>query len=136
MKKTWQLSLILTALVCFSGFVGCSTTTGNTIENDEKLTVAKAQKEIKIGMSSAEVVEVLGSPNMVTTDDQRRETWVYDRMSTQVDGSSSSKGVWLVIVGAGGQKASSRTSQRTLTIIVKFDEQGKVRDFAYRSSSF
>ncbi len=136
MKKTWQLSLILTALVCLSGVVGCSTTTGNTIENDEKLTVAKAQKEIKIGMSSAQVVEVLGSPNMITTDDQRRETWVYDRMSTQVDGSSSSKGVWLVIVGAGGQKNSSRSSQRTLTIIVKFDEQGKVRDFAYRSSSF
>ena len=72
----------------------------------------------------------------VTTDDQRRETWVYDRMSTQVDGSSSSSGVWLLIVGTGGNKASSKSSQRTLTIIVKFDEQSKVRDFAYRSSSF
>ncbi len=135
MKKALQLSLLLTALVCCGGVIGCSTP-GNTIENDEKLTVAKAQREIKIGMSSAEVVEVLGSPNMVTTDDQRRETWVYDRMSTQVDGSSSSKGVWLVIVGAGSSKSSTKSSQRTLTIIVKFDEHGKVRDFAYRSSSF
>ena len=135
MKKALQLSLLLAALVCFGGLVGCSSS-GNTIENDEKLTVAKAQKEIKIGMSSADVVEVLGSPNMVTTDDQRRETWVYDRMSTQVDSSSSSKGVWLVIAGAGGSKASAKSSQRTLTIIVKFDEQSKVRDFAYRSSSF
>ncbi len=135
MKKTLQLSLVLAALMCLGGLIGCSSA-GNTIEKDEKLTVAKAQKEIKVGMSSAEVVEVLGSPNMVTTDEQRRETWVYDRMSTQVDGSSSSQGVWLLVVGAGGSKASTKSSQRTLTIIVKFDEQGKVRDFAYRSSSF
>ncbi len=136
MKKIAQLSLVLAAFVCLGGLVGCSSSTGNTIENDEKLTVAKAQKEIKIGMSSAEVVEILGSPNMVTTDEKRRETWVYDRMSTQVDSSSSSKGVWLVIVGAGSDKSSAKSSQRTLTIIVKFDEQSKVRDFAYRSSSF
>lgn len=134
MKTKLRLCVIFTLFVCLLGLVGCAT--GNTIENNEKLTVAKAQREIKIGMSSAEVVEVLGSPNMVTTDDQRRETWVYDRMSTQVDGSASSKGVWLLLVGAGGSKTSARTSQRTLTIIVKFDEQSKVRDFAYRSSSF
>lgn len=134
MKKTLTVSLCLIGLVSLGCLVGCTST--NTIVKDENLTVAKAQKEIKIGMSSAEVVEVLGSPNMVTTDDQRRETWVYDRMSTQVDNSSSSKGIWLVVVGAGGNKSSARSSQRTLTIIVKFDEQGKVRDFAYRSSSF
>ena len=28
------------------------------------------------------------------------------------------------------------TSQRTLTIIIKFDDKNRVRDFAYRSSSF
>lgn len=123
------------ALVCLGGLVGCSTT-GNTIERDERLTVAKAQKEIKIGMASSDVVEVLGSPNMITTDEQRRETWVYDRISTQIDASASSRGIWLIIAGASGSRASTKTSQRTLTIIVKFDEQGKVRDFAYRSSSF
>ena len=135
MKKMNYLAVLLAAFVAFCGLTACSANK-NTIANDEKMTVAKAQKEIKIGMSSADVVEVLGSPNMVTTDDQRRETWVYDRVSTQVDNSSSSNGVWLLIAGAGGSRASTKTSQRTLTIIVKFDEQGKVRDFAYRSSSF
>ncbi|MDR0363681.1 MAG: outer membrane protein assembly factor BamE [Bacteroidales bacterium] len=107
----------------------CSPTTS---VREEQITVAKAQREIKIGMSSAAVVEVLGSPNMVTTDDQRRETWVYDRVSTNV--SSSSGGVWLLIGGTGG--SSSSKNQRTLTIIVKFDEHDKVRDFAYRTSTF
>ncbi|MDR2770060.1 MAG: outer membrane protein assembly factor BamE [Rickettsiales bacterium] len=106
-------------------------TSGNPIR-EESLTVAKAQREIKIGMSSAEVVEALGSPNIITADDTQRETWVYDRVSTNV--SSSQSGVWLVIAGAG---SSSRTqNQRTLTIVVKFDKNGKVRDFAYRTSAF
>ena len=99
---------------------------------EEQMTVAKAQREIKVGMTSAQVVEVLGSPNMVTTDDKRRETWVYDRVSSNV--SQSSAGVWLLFGGAGSAKASS--NQRTLTIIVKFDENNRVRDFAYRTSTF
>ena len=106
-------------------------TTGDPVR-EEQMTVAKAQREIKIGMTSADVVEVLGSPNMVTTDDKRRETWVYDRVSSSV--SKSSAGVWLLFAGANSAKASS--SQRTLTIIVKFDENNRVRDFAYRTSAF
>ena len=31
---------------------------------------------------------------------------------------------------------ASSTTQRTLTIIIKFDEENKVRDFAYRQSTF
>ena len=106
-------------------------TAGDPI-HEEQMTVAKAQREIKIGMTSAEVVEVLGSPNMVTTDDKRRETWVYDKVSSNV--SSSSAGVWVLIAGANSSRQSR--NQRTLTIIVKFDENSRVRDFAYRTSTF
>ena len=106
-------------------------TTGDPIR-EEQMTVAKAQREIKVGMTSAQVVEVLGAPNMVTTDDKRRETWVYDRVSSNV--SKSSAGVWLLFAGADSARASS--NQRTLTIIVKFDENNRVRDFAYRTSTF
>ena len=106
-------------------------TTGDPVR-EEQMTVAKAQREIKVGMTSAEVVEVLGSPNMVTTDDKRRETWVYDKVSSNV--SSSGSGVWLLFVG--GESSRQTRNQRTLTIIVKFDENNRVRDFAYRTSTF
>lgn len=132
MKKLATLAIFVFAAGILAG---CSSASKNA-QADERLTVAKAQREIKIGMSSADVVEVLGSPNMVTTDDQRRETWVYDKVSSQVDSSSSSSGVWLLIVGASGSKSSRTSSQRTLTIIIKFDENSKVRDFSYRTSSF
>lgn len=119
---------------------------------DEKVTVGTVQREIMVGMSSAEVVEVLGAPNMVTTDSKRRENWVYDKISTETVYSTSSGGVSALVLGgaiignglAGGggstgyssSSGASSTSQRTLTIIIKFDDENMVRDFAYRSSSF
>jgi hypothetical protein len=39
-------------------------------------------------------------------------------------------------VGVSGKSGAQSTSQRTLTIIIKFNDQKKVRDFAYHSSSF
>jgi outer membrane protein assembly factor BamE (lipoprotein component of BamABCDE complex) len=113
--------------------IGCSNKRGLKME---KISVASVQKEIKIGMSSGAVVEVLGSPNMVTTDAERREVWVYDKVSTEISNSNSSSGVWLLMVGFGGNKQKTSSNQRTLTIIVKFDENGKVRDFSYKTSSF
>ena len=100
------------------------------------MTVAKAQTEIKIGMPSSAVVEALGAPNMVTTDTERRETWVYDKVSTNVQSSSVSKGGWLLLFAAKSKDSQVSSNQRTLTIIVKFDKNGLVRDFAYRTSTF
>ena len=100
------------------------------------LTVGTVQREIRVGMSNAQVAETLGSPNMVTTDEQRRENWVYDRVSTDTAYSSSAGGVGLLILGASGASGARSTTQRTLTIIVKYDGANKVRDFAYRSSAF
>lgn len=105
-------------------------------ESGDRLTVGKVQREIKIGMSSADVVQVLGSPNVVTTDDQRREVWVYDKIATDVTYSNSSGYGTLILVGMGGDSGSASTTQRTLTVVVKFDGEGKVRDFAYHSSKF
>lgn len=113
----------------------CSTITDYNAQ-EERMTVAKAQQEIKIGMSSAAVIEALGTPNMVTTDDKRRETWVYDRVSTNIQASSSQNGVWLLLFGGGNKNQKATSSQRTLTIIVKFDKNSKVRDFSYRTSTF
>jgi outer membrane protein assembly factor BamE (lipoprotein component of BamABCDE complex) len=134
MKKLLSLVCMLS---CALFIVSCASSqkSVDTTKTDN-ISVGKVQREVKIGMTSAQVVEVLGSPNIVTTDEERREVWVYDKISTEVDSSSSSKGVWLVVVGASSDKNKTSTSQRTLTIIIKFDNEGKVRDFSYRTSSF
>ena len=102
-------------------------------DTGDRLTVGKVQKEIRIGMSSADVIQILGSPNVVTTDEERREVWVYDKIASEVVYSASNAGLKFLTSGASG---ASSTSQRTLTIVIKFDQDKKVRDFAYHSSSF
>ena len=134
MKKFLSLVCLLSCALFVSSCA--STQKSSDVTNTDNISVGKVQREIKIGMTSAEVVEILGSPNIVTTDEERREVWVYDKMSTQIDSSSSSKGIWLVVVGANSDKNKYSSSQRTLTIIIKFDSEGKVRDFSYRTSSF
>ena len=109
-----------------------------------RVTVGTVQREVRMGMSAAEVAEVLGSPNIVTTDDERNETWIYDKISSDVTYSRSSGNVVGLIfgnsgggVGVGSTSAgSTSTSQRTLTVIIKFDENAMVRDFSYHSSQF
>ncbi len=117
----------------------------------DRLTVGTVQREIRVGMTGADVAGVLGSPNIVTKDDLG-EVWVYDRISTDTVYSTSSGGVSALILGAGvtgttglaggGSTGYNRgagavsTRQRSLTIIIKYDNQGRVRDFAYHASSF
>ena len=102
----------------------------------DQLTVGKVQAEIKPGMSGADVVQILGSPNIITTDDKRREVWVYDKISTdRMDASQSAYGT-LILFGSSSQASQSSTKQRTLTIVIKFDEQKLVRDFAYNYTQF
>ena len=102
-------------------------------DTGDRLTVGIVQRNITIGMSSAEVAEVLGSPNVVSTDEQRREVWIYDKIATDVTYAYSAAGLKFLTVGSAGSRT---TSQRTLTIIIKFDGSGKVRDFAYHTSRF
>jgi len=130
MKKTWiALGLCLSVVVA-----GCGSEKAQIKE--DRLTVGKVQGEIKVGMPASQVAELLGSPNIVTTDEKRREVWMYDKVSTdRVDTSSSSYGT-LIILGGISRDSSSSQRQRTLTIIIKYDEEKKVRDFAYNYTQF
>ena len=70
--------------------------------SDDRVTVGTVQKEISIGMPSSDVAATLGSPNIVTTDENRREVWIYDKLSTENAYSTSSGGISTLILGFGG----------------------------------
>ena len=101
-----------------------------------RLTLGAVQREIRVGMSGADVTRALGAPNMVTTDDKRREVWVYDRIGTDYVHSSSAGGASILLLGVESSAGAASTTQRTLTVVIYYDEAGRVRDFAYRSSTF
>lgn len=136
--KNLKSCFLLSATVIYFAS-GCSTPASKhraDIRDDsgDRITVGKVQREVKIGMPSSAIVEILGSPNVVTTDEKRREVWVYDKIASDRIASSSASSIFLFF-GDQGQAASS-SSQRTLTIIIKFDESSLVRDFAYHTSRF
>ncbi len=131
---------------------GCSTAPQHRADvqdnSADRVTVGVVQKEIHIGMPGSEVIASIGSPNVVTTNENRNEVWVYDKLATDVVHSESSGGVWGIIFGPIGSAGSAAfgnarqssgatsTSQRTLTIVIRFDAEHRVSDFSYHSSRF
>jgi outer membrane protein assembly factor BamE (lipoprotein component of BamABCDE complex) len=100
------------------------------------LTVGTVQGEITVGMPASDVAAILGSPNIVTTDEQRREVWVYDKVSSNRVNTANSIGGSIIIFGGSSSQSESTSTQKTLTIIIKYDEQKRVRDFAYNYTQF
>ena len=143
--------LITIVTLCALG-TGCTTAAQHQqdidVHDEDALTVAAVQRSIREGMSGAEVLATLGSPNIVSTDADRNEVWVYDRVGTEYVYSESGTGLISLIGAASGaiaggvapgvdQRAGARRrSQRTLTITVHFDAEQRVRDFSYHASRF
>ena len=127
---------------------------GSTKERE--MTVGVVQKEIRRGMSQADVAEALGSPNIVSKDSVGDETWIYDKIATEasysrsgqeekwggVGGAGALLGPVLLLGGVGYEKrgsiegGASATTQKTLTVVIKFDRKGLVKDFSYHASKF
>lgn len=119
---------------------------------DRALTVGIVQKEIHTGMSQADVATALGSPNIVSKDSSNQETWIYDKIASEAS-YSRSRGdvaggvgsiapigsVLLLGFGTGSyakEAGASATTQRTLTVVIKFDTAGRVTTANYHSSQF
>lgn len=113
-----------------------------------RFTLGVVQKELRAGLSQADVAERLGSPNIVTRGAEGREAWVYDKVSSERETSSASAGVGglgsgsgssffgLLGVGVGKRSEKSRSSQRTLTVVIRFSADGTVEGFTWHSSRF
>lgn len=136
MKRLILFLIISLALVLSSCMSASQHKTEVQDESTDRVTVGTVQKEIKAGMSAPEVATVLGSPNIVSTDEERREVWIYDKIASDRVVSQSSGFGSLLIIGSSGVRGAATSSQRTLTIIIKFDKDNKVRDFSYRTSRF
>jgi outer membrane protein assembly factor BamE (lipoprotein component of BamABCDE complex) len=102
----------------------------------DQFTLGAVQREIRPGMSQTEVAESLGSPNMVTRDNDGNETWVYDKIASEASYSESGSYGTILILGGSRSAGASSTSQRTLTVVIRFDDQSKVSSFTYHSSKF
>lgn len=100
-----------------------------------RLELGNVQREICEGMSQGQVAVALGSPNIVTADKDKKETWIYDKVSSEVRQSSTSG--FILFCQTGVDYVSRRdVSQKTLTVVLKFDENKMVERISYHSSKF
>lgn len=89
-------------------------------------------KIIKGRTTQNEILQVFGSPNIITKNKSGDEVWTYDKVSVEAGGSEA----YGTIVVAGVAGGSSSTSSRTFTLMIEFDEKDVVKDYSYRSSGF
>ena len=88
-------------------------------------------------MDQAAVAEALGSPNIVSKDKEGKETWIYDKIASEVSYSTGSSGIGLLLVGGLSRNSGAAAStQKTLTVVIKFDDQQLVDTFSYHTSKF
>ena len=111
-------------------------------------TLGLVQKQLRPGLSQADVVEKLGAPNILTRDAAGRESWVYDKVASEVELSSAGVGVggfgsgvgstFMGLLGVTAHKRSdkARTTQRTLTVVVRFSAEGTVEGYTWHDSRF
>lgn len=103
---------------------------------ERQFTLGVAQREISQGMSQGDVATVLGSPNIVTKDKCGLETWVYDKIASEASYKQSSSGICLILIGGSSSQGYARTSQKTLTIVIKYNSDQLVESVSYHASQF
>ena len=128
---------LLLALGCISVFLtSCSAGRfyNSAYSDVQKLELGSVQKGISEGMTQDEVALTLGSPNIVTADRYKKETWIYDKIATEVRQSGSSGFILFCQTGADYIYRKD-VSQKTLTVVIKFNEN-IVESISYHSSKF
>jgi len=115
---------------------------------EKQFTLGLVQQQLRVGMSQTELAAAIGSPNMVTRSGDGREAWAYDKVASETThdgwrigggalGTASGGSAGLIALPFGSrEKSHTRTSQRTLTIVVRFTTAGVVESFSYHASQF
>jgi outer membrane protein assembly factor BamE (lipoprotein component of BamABCDE complex) len=94
--------------------------------------------------TQSDLLHLFGGPNIATTDSDGTETWVYERSASESETITQSKDESAKQSSAGDvQKlkeffGGTRTTHsiRTVTVIIKFNQNKTVRDFSVRASTF
>ncbi len=117
---------------------GCAANVPQPVTNAQnQLTTGNVTLNLKKGETTqTDVLEAFGAPNIATVDASGQDVWSYQRHAT-VSQANSGSNYWTVILGGGsGSSSSLESTQRTMTLIVKFDDDKVVSDFRSRSSEF
>jgi hypothetical protein len=149
MKELYIAMLIMSFAFMISA---CSTSTSKQtgIGNSDPASYGLAKRELVAGKTTQqEVIQTFGAPNITTKGTNGvAEVWTYDKVSSEYVNSQVNAGGG---VGAGGGgsawgvggglfggygKQKGNSSVRTVTLIIKFDEDEIVQDYQIMETNF
>ncbi len=123
------------------------------LEAPSALSYGAITTTVKKGVTTqAELIAMFGGPNIATLDSDGTETWVYEKTASETTTTSQQTvtaqaerldaffGLGLLRTGTGISQSNSGStvshSVRTLTVIIKFNQDKTVKDVSARASSF
>lgn len=121
MKKMFLYFLLLSALM-----TGCSplATVPARKVDAQKFGLGFVQNRIENGLSGQEVIDLLGPPNIIVSNEKGGESWIYDKISTEEESASFFSNEVKV------------KSSRSTIIVIQFDRDKKVSGKQYRQTSY
>ncbi|BFM08684.1 outer membrane protein assembly factor BamE domain-containing protein [Halioxenophilus aromaticivorans] len=132
--RIFSLALLTNLLL-----LGCTNqpnVSDKSAHNHNQITVATAQHQLNVGMTASEVASILGAPTIISSDDHNQEIWIYDKTTTERTSSRGTTWLFALLAGSNQKQETETSSQKTLTIIVHFDQNKTIDDIAYHSTSF
>jgi hypothetical protein len=146
-RRSKTMAAVL-ALLLVSGGAALAGDSASAPVAEREFTLGIVQKELRVGMSQTDVVTALGSPNILTRGADGREAWVYDRVASEAHfrskgfgggaGGAFAPGTSLILGLLSGHVRDDRTqtTQRTLTVVVRFGTDADVESFSFHASRF
>lgn len=103
-KKIVIKQLVYALPVCLS-LAGCMKAAEHHQDladtHERALTLGLVQQQIPVGTTQTKVATTLGSPNIVTRDNNNQETWIYDKIASEASYSEDQGGANGHISGSG-----------------------------------
>ncbi|MDL2272465.1 hypothetical protein LJC23_05470 [Desulfovibrio sp. OttesenSCG-928-I05] len=128
--------LFLSASLLALALAGCQTTGADVKPNEGASTGQTAAQnaaaiEVGIGMSAAQVTQIMGAADSVGQDAQGREAWTYSKRGSNYVYSADRNGRRVMIIDGYGATGSVPTY-----IVITFDPGKRVVDFTYQQRMF
>lgn len=128
------MKIFISLLLVFCCLTGCAATRPSAQEQakESALTAGMAKEFIYPGKTSqAQVMEIFGPPDLVTRKDGK-DLWTYDKISQEVTSSSG----YLTIILAGVESSRASRRNKSVMLIVYFDENDVVVDYKLSVAKF
>lgn len=139
MKKILLLAIVFSLVPPSFAFIRSAKVTKNNKQiamQPQELTLGSVQRYIQTGVTQSAVVKALGSPNIVTRDAYGKDTWIYDKVSSTSSYNEDGSYKTILLVGNHKSKANVENVEKTLTVVIKFNNNYRVESFTYYMSQF